>query len=98
MFPEGYKGSTAMSVTVPELKPWLIPAGPTAVQVLWDSGLVGSIVKMRKLTVAWSATTSPLTVGGLGFLRIKDQLFRVPSRDDWPAGASLAMTSRQVPT
>ena len=48
--------------------------GPTAVQVVLDSGLVGSVVKIRKLTVAWSATGSPRPVIGTPFWKVSDQL------------------------
>src|SRR6185312_8009608 len=61
----------------------LMDAGPTAVHVSVDSGLVGSIVKIRKLVLAWSATGSPRPLLGRGFWKVSDQLLR------WPAVPSV---------
>src|SRR5262245_7445386 len=56
----------------------LIGAGPTAVQVVCDSGLDGSIGKMRKLPLTRSATGSPRPEVGSGFWKLSDQLLSVP--------------------
>ena len=88
VLPEGSDGSTAMAPTRPEISAFSpsplapIPAGPTAVNVLVESALVGSWVKMRKLTVAWSATGSPSPVAGIGFVRFSDHELIVPVRPD----------------
>ena len=63
----------------PELPLAPIAAGPTAVHVELDCGLVGSIVKIRKLVLAWSATGSPRPVLGSGFWKVIDQLLGWPT-------------------
>src|SRR4051812_21790639 len=66
----------------PELRfasaPSLIAAPPTGVHVLFDNGLVGSIVKMRKLTVVSSDAACPEPLFGTGLSSVSDQLFSVP--------------------
>src|SRR5262245_39514428 len=57
-----------------------IPFGPTAVQVVEDCALVGSKVKIRKPTVARSATASPRPGLEIGLTRLSDQLLMVPVR------------------
>src|SRR4051794_17280828 len=78
VLPEGSEGSTAR----PPIRPVcpVMGAGPTAVQVSWDSALVGSIVKIRKLAWVWSAVGSPRPEVGWGFSKESDQLFSVPVR------------------
>ena len=56
-----------------------IAAGPTAVQVLLDSGLVGSIVKIRKPALTWSATGSPRPLVGKGFWKLSDHPRSLPA-------------------
>src|SRR5438128_11350842 len=54
-------------------------AGPTDVQFCCDTELVMSTLKMRKLTVARSATDSPRLVLGTGFWKKSDQLLSRPA-------------------
>src|SRR5439155_13225054 len=56
----------------------LMLAPPTAVHVVCDCGLAGSMVKMRKPAVAWSAADSPSPVPGTGLVSVSDQLLSVP--------------------
>src|SRR5579883_3022675 len=72
----------------------LIDSGPTAVQVLLASGLVGSWVKIRKLTVDWSATDSPRPLLGRPFWKVSDQLL---SRPTLPLATLSWSSSLQVP-
>src|SRR5271157_1350977 len=92
VLPVGSDGSCARPPTRPEEPP--IGAGPTAVQVSRDSALVGSIVKMRKLALAWSAMGSPSPEVGKGFSKIKDQLLRTLV---WAVVPVFWITSCQVP-
>ena len=89
-----------MALTRPEF-PWsLFEAGPTGVQVLLESGLVGSIVKMRKLAVVWSATGSPSPVLVVVFgVAVIDQPVSVPAPlpafgDRQRVGARLALAQQ----
>src|SRR6516225_6179013 len=56
----------------PELPPLFSEAGPTGVQTWWDNALLLSIVKMRKLAVAWSALNSPKPVPATDLGRVSD--------------------------
>src|SRR3954468_22454537 len=77
VLPDGSDGSTA----IPPMRPaypfvdvaWAAEAGPTAVHVVADWRFVGSIVKMRNPTVAWSATGSPMLLSGTPFWNVNDQ-------------------------
>src|SRR4051794_5772363 len=93
VLPEGSDGSTASAPTCPEWltwtmpplpslkKPALIEAGPTDVQLVFEGGLGGAVVKIRKLADAWSAATSPRPGWGTGFWKVSDQPLSVPT---WP--------------
>src|SRR5947209_7115111 len=76
------------------LTPSPIDVGPTPVQSMLDCPLVGSVVKIRKLTVAWSAVSSPTPVTGTPFCRVRDQLLRMP---DWLLSRSSLIINVQVP-
>src|SRR4051794_6766143 len=56
-----------------------IEAGPTAVQVLLARWFVGDVLKIRKLAVAWSATSSPRPLKGTPFCNVIDQLLSRPA-------------------
>src|SRR5438874_1950445 len=97
--PASVKGRLAVSVTVmfgPPVSGSLIPAGPTAVQVSLESGLVGSIVKMRKLALTASVFGSPRPLTGSGFWKVSDQLLSVGGGPP-PNGLVLRSTSVQAP-
>src|SRR5207245_3774777 len=76
VLPEGSDGSTAMPPMRPP--PVATAAGPTDVQSLCDSGLIGSVVKMRNVVIAWSAAGSPRPLVDTGFNKVIDQLLSVP--------------------
>src|SRR5438132_13822865 len=62
VLPDGSDGSTAIARMPPELLLLFCEAGPTGVQAVLDNSvlaLLGSVLKMRKLTWAWSAAGSP---------------------------------------
>src|SRR6185437_2566420 len=98
--PDRSDGSTAIPPIAPE-KPlfcvdWVIEAGPTDVQVVPDWRLVGSMLKIRKLTSDWSATGSPRPLPGVPFWKVIDQLLSTPADPVPLAGLSLTI-SFQVP-
>src|SRR5262249_3653271 len=78
VLPDGSEGSTARPLTRPELPLSFSAAGPTAVHVSWDCTLAGSSVKMRKLTLAWSATGSPSPVPSPALGNCNDQFVSLP--------------------
>ena len=60
----------------------LFDAPPTAVHTWCDRGLAGSMVKMRKLSDAWSAEVSPRPDCGTGLSKVSDQLESEPVRPE----------------
>src|SRR5437588_12878311 len=92
VLPVESEGSSARPPMRPEFSLLLLEAGPTEVHVPRESGLLGSIVKMRKLTVAWSATVSPSPVSERGLRNVGDQLSIEPR-----PGAKSWISSIHVP-
>ena len=59
-----------------------------------DCALVAAVVKIWKLTVAWSATGSPRPLIGTFLVRVSDQLLSVPMM---PSDLSSMIRRVQVP-
>src|SRR5690242_665932 len=79
----------------PELPLPLFDAPPIGVQVWYVSDCVGSMLKMRKWAVNWSAIGSPRSLLGTGCTRFSDHVVSVPV--DCAVVPVLVMISFQVP-
>ena len=82
MLPEGSEGSTARALTLPVLLSPAIAAGPTGVQLLVAATVVAFEVKIRKSSVARSATGSPNPVPETARVSSSAQLLSVAAKPE----------------